>query len=198
VGKLKHLLDVSALKLYAPPPDQEDPTAPQTGITAWQFPEWFITQEPEPSDRGAMIRSRRLVHRSALTRGKFIDDDKKKRPVVPVRFVRACRCGHIGDIEWYSYAHGGPTTCRRPLWIDERGTSGDLSEVYVRCECGKADRSVGEAALMQTRALGNCDGARMAGAIYEGIVRRAQSSAYPHGQQRLLSAAAERDFPARP
>ena len=37
-----------ALKLYAPPPDQEDPTAPPTGITAWQFPEWFIIQDVEP------------------------------------------------------------------------------------------------------------------------------------------------------
>jgi hypothetical protein len=157
--KLKYLLDVPTLKLYTPPPDQEDPTLPQTGITVWQFPEWFITQEPEPGDR-AMVRSRRLVHRSALTRGKFIDEDKENRPVVPVRFVRACRCGHIGDIDWYTFAHGGPTACRRPLWIDERGTSGDLSEVYVRCECGKADRSIGEAALMQTRALGNCDGSR--------------------------------------
>jgi len=37
--KLKYLLDVPALKLYAPPPDQEDPATP-TGINAWQFPEW--------------------------------------------------------------------------------------------------------------------------------------------------------------
>ena len=45
-------------------------------------------------------------------------------------------------------------------WIEERGTSGDLSEVWIRCECGKAKRSVGEAAMMQTLALGNCDGSR--------------------------------------
>src|SRR3954463_1993278 len=43
VDKLQRLLDVPTLKLYAPPPDQEDPTAPPTGITGWQFPEWFIT-----------------------------------------------------------------------------------------------------------------------------------------------------------
>ena len=45
--KLMKLFDppLQALKLYSPPPDNEDPTAPQTGITAWQFPEWFITQD---------------------------------------------------------------------------------------------------------------------------------------------------------
>jgi hypothetical protein len=160
VEKLKRLLNVPSLKLLSPPPDQEDPTAPQTGITAWQFPEWFITQDViDESQQQGEARSRMLVHRKALTRGKFIDDDKKKRPVVPIRFVRACRCGHIGDIDWYQFVHGGPTECRRQLWIDERGTSGDLAEIWIRCEC-KVKRSMGEAALMQTGSLGNCDGSR--------------------------------------
>ena len=160
VEKLKRLLNVPVLKLLSPPPDQEDPTAPQTGITAWQFPEWFITQDVvDESQQSGDVRSRMLVHRKALTRGKFIDDDKKKRPVVPIRFVRACRCGHIGDIEWHQFVHGGPTECRRQLWIDERGTSGDLAEIWIRCEC-KAQRSMSEAALMQTGSLGNCDGSR--------------------------------------
>jgi hypothetical protein len=158
-AKVRALLDVPSLKLFAPPPDQEDPTAPQTGISAWQFPEWFITQDIAAADQASAVRSRLLVHRKALTRGKYIDLDKKRRPVVPVRFVRACRCGHIGDIDWRSFVHGGQTECMRQLWMDERGTSGDLSEVYVRCEC-KAQRSMIEAALLQNRALGHCDGSR--------------------------------------
>jgi hypothetical protein len=43
--------------------------------------------------------------------------------------------------------------------MDERGTSGDLAEVWIRCEC-KAERNLGEAALIATQALGNCDGSR--------------------------------------
>jgi len=46
------------------------------------------------------------------------------------------------------------------LWIEERGTSGDLSEVWIRCDCGKAERSVFQAADMKIRALGQCDGNR--------------------------------------
>lgn len=107
----------------------------------------------------AQVRSRRLVHRTALTRGKFIDQDRKRRSVVPVRFVRACRAGHIGDLDWYTYVHEGATPCRRQLWIDERGTSGDLAEVSVRCECGQ-QRSMTQAAIISNRALGHCDGAR--------------------------------------
>jgi hypothetical protein len=156
VEKLKRLLGLPALKLYSPPPDSEDPSASQTGITAWQFPEWFVTQTVAVGGRGT-TRSRLLVHRKALTKGKFIDSDKKKHPVVPIRFVRACRKGHIGDIDWYRFVHEKNPRCRRQLWIEERGTSGDIAEIYVRCECGEG-RPLVRATIPGT--LGKCDGAR--------------------------------------
>ena len=107
----------------------------------------------------ATMRTRRLLHRKALTKGKWIDDDRKKRSVVPVRFVRACRRGHIGDLDWRAFVHGGQGGCSRDLWIDERGTSGDISEVWVWCECGQ-ERPMSDAARIETKALGRCDGAR--------------------------------------
>ena len=54
-----------------------------------------------------MTRSRRLLPRMAQTKSMFIDEDRKARPVVPVRFVRACRRGHIGDIDWHGFVHAG-------------------------------------------------------------------------------------------
>lgn len=160
--KLARVLGVPSVKLRTPPPADNDPTAPTIGISVFQFPEWFITQDLE-QERKPGVRSRLLVHRKSLTRGRYIDRDKKKRPVVPVRFVRACRLGHIGDIDWYAFAHNGPSDCanqQRQLYVDERGTSGDLTEVWIRCECGKAERSMAQAALLQNRAFGLCDGAR--------------------------------------
>jgi hypothetical protein len=161
VDKLKQLFDppLQALKLFSPPPDNEDVTAPQTGITAWQFPDWFITQDVAHDLGHGAVRARRLVHRRVLTMGKFIDDRKQKQTVVPVRFVRACRNGHISDLDWYEFVHGGATECRRQLWIEERGTSGDLSEVWVRCECGKGEQSMSRAAE-SPESLGRCDGMR--------------------------------------
>ena len=161
--KLAQVLDVPTLRFLTPPTEQEDPNAPSTGIDCFQFPEWFITQDVESGDPQSSSRSRMLVHRKALTRGKFIDRNRKKRAVVPIRFVRACRCGHIGDIDWYTFVHSGPSDCaakHRQLWIDERGTSGDLAEVWIRCECGKAERNMAQAARPQDRALGHCDGNR--------------------------------------
>jgi hypothetical protein len=159
VDKLKRLLDLPALRLFSPPPDADDASAPKTGITAWQFPEWFITQDAEEGGRGGAARSRRLVSRRRLTKGKYIDDDKVKHSVVPIRFVRACPAGHIGDIDWYYFAHRGASPCRRQLWVDERGTSGDIMDISVRCDCG-AQRRLSDAALPERRALGQCDGAR--------------------------------------
>ncbi len=158
--KLSRLLDVPDLQLKTPPPDQEDPNGPPTGVTAWQFPEWFITQDLAPREGSTSPRSRMLVNRREVEPGnKFIDADKKKRPVVPIRFVRACRAGHIGDIDWYHFVHSGHTECRLRLWIDERGTSGDLSEVFIRCACGQ-ERNMAQAAIMKHQALGICDGSR--------------------------------------
>jgi hypothetical protein len=161
VEKLKRCFDppLERLQLFAPPPDDEAPTAPKTGITAWIFPEWFITQDVEDGDRARAIRSRLLAPRRALTRGKFIDRDRRRRTVVPVRFVRACRRGHIGDIDWHAFVHGGQPPHRLQLYIDERGTSGDLSEVWIRCECGQ-QRPMSDAAKMERQSLGHRDGSR--------------------------------------
>jgi hypothetical protein len=119
-----------------------------------------------PSGSTRRMSSRRAVHcahvlvpRKALSRGRYFDDDRRWRTVVPIRFVRACRKGHIGDIDWRAFVHNGPTPCRRGLRIDERGTSGDLGEIAVRCECG-ATRPISDAATPAKRALGYCDGNR--------------------------------------
>jgi hypothetical protein len=160
--KLALILGVPSIELRTPPPAEDDPTAPARGIYAFQFPEWFITQDLDTQE-GAQFRSRLLVHRKSLIHGKFRDRDHKAHSVVPIRFVRACRAGHIADIDWYAFAHNGPSECAkqgRQLFIDERGTSGDLTEIWVRCECGKAERSMAQAAILANKALGSCDGAR--------------------------------------
>lgn len=158
VEKLMQLLNRKTLTLREPPPDLDDPAQPLSKIICWQFPEWFIVQENEAKPE-SQTRSRRLVHRKALHKGRYVNDDHVKCSVVPIRFVRACRNGHIGDIDWRSFVHHADQNkeCLRPLWLDEMGTSGDLSELRVRCECG-AIRNLGE--MKQMQALGPCDGRR--------------------------------------
>jgi hypothetical protein len=65
----------------------------------------------------------------------------------------------VDDLDWWRFAHGAADTCRRQLWLDERGTSGDLADLVVRCECGKS-RSLYEATLLEINPLGTCRGSR--------------------------------------
>lgn len=151
--KLQTLTGVIAPRLFAPPPDSNDPRETAKGIGAWRFPEWLVVLEAGGSEERE--RSRRLVHRKRLDeKGRF-----DGRPVVATRFVRACPKGHVDDINWWLFAHRAEDSCRRQLWLDERGTSGDLADLVVRCECGKS-RSLYEASVIEGNALGTCFGAR--------------------------------------
>ena len=157
VEKLKPIVGIPNLTLRAPPPALDRDYGFCPNITAWRFPEWFIVQETQVTGQG--FRRRRLVHLNSLDGGKYRDPSGKKQSVVPVRFVRACKKGHIGDIDWRPFAHGTAPACPRDLWMEERGTTGDLDEIWVVCECGK-DRPMAQAARMELRALGSCNGNR--------------------------------------
>ncbi len=150
------VLGLPRVRLQAPPIDLAGGEGETTGVRCWQFPEWFVVQKNEGKDP---VRTRRLVHLQTVPTLKYVDMDRKKIPVVPVRFVRACLNGHIGDIDWYGYAHEYKGRCRRQLWLDERGTSGDLTEVWVRCDCG-ASRSIATATKYGEAPLGSCNGSR--------------------------------------
>ena len=157
VHKLRNLTGVPAPRLYAPPPTPKETWATRRGIGAWRFPEWFVVQEDA---RGQTVgeqrdRSRRLVHRKALDeKGRF-----ERMSVVPTRFVRACPRGHVDDLDWRGFVHGAENPCRRQLWLDERGTTGDLADLFVRCECGNS-RPLYEAAELDLNPLDTCQGAR--------------------------------------
>jgi hypothetical protein len=159
-AKLEALTSVSAPRLYAPPADSSTAWEAGPGVTAWRFPEWFVVQERETdadAGRGPQqpSRSRRLVHRKLLD-GRHFD----KLRVVPTRFVRACPKGHVSDLDWRGFVHHGATECKsRQLWLDERGTGGDLGDLWVRCECG-ASRQMSDATEIEAIPLGHCTGER--------------------------------------
>ncbi|MCC7178932.1 MAG: DUF1998 domain-containing protein [Acidobacteria bacterium] len=156
-AKVAKLLRVPSVEFFAPPADQDDPTAPITGITAWLFPEWFVAQV-EFQESGSPVRSRPLVHRGDLVKGRY-ELDRKKYKVVPIRFVQACTRGHVSDINWHVFVHGKDDPCRRNLWLDERGTSGELTDIVVRCECGKF-KELSAATKLDDVPLGFCNGPR--------------------------------------
>lgn len=161
VEKLKKHFDGKAMQLRTPPAEDavasSSTSAAPSGITVWQFPRWFVAQYEELRPDGS--RARPLVLQNDLVDGGFRNAARKKPwPVVPIRFVQACINGHIDDIDWRYFVHGKDDPCRRQMWIDERGTSGDFTEIYVRCDCKKA-RSLASA-KGEGSPLGPCRGRR--------------------------------------
>jgi hypothetical protein len=77
----------------------------------------------------------------------------------PVRFVVACRAGHIDEFPWVEWAHRNhpESICERPsLKLLSSGRSAALGDLYLQCKCG-ARNSLGEA--FQPKALNrSCSG----------------------------------------
>lgn len=164
-----------SVRLHAPPAasqDREDLN--RRWIKAFQFPEWFTCQNErcwedfgrEPRRDGG--RPRRLLHASDLDAGGHRCEGKgksKPKPVQPIRFVRACRFGHLDDLDWKKLVHAQEkcTKARSIYWIDEAGSSGDLADVRVSCDCGQSLRmSVAAERPSETNKypVGSCDGKR--------------------------------------
>jgi len=174
------------VELCLPPRDDERPGSVPVGIPVVSFPNWFVVEHVVPI---GTARSRPLVHRRRLESGFRFRIDGRLADATPVRFVQACLNGHLDDIEWYAFVHGGPSTCRRDLWLDEFGTSGDLTDQQVRCECG-AKRALAQAT--KSAVLGVCKGQRpwlptgercgaggAAGQMMRLLIRTASNAYYP-------------------
>jgi hypothetical protein len=135
------------IRLFAPPAGGDDLDArDRRWIKAFRFPEWFVCSNERchvdsgdpPRRDGA--KPRRLINAFELDSGGH-RCKKSKGPiskVQPVRFIRACRMGHVDDLDWFRLVHRKGEECRKlVLWIDEAGASGDLADVRVTCSgCG--------------------------------------------------------------
>lgn len=151
---------VTNLQLFAPPPFDDAPDAPKLGVEARIFPTWFVTQEPAAN--AGVYKRRRLVPLGRTTDHglSYQDpDDGKKKSLTPIRFVRACSKGHTNDVDWRVFVHRGDEGCERTLWIEERGTSGEVADTSIGCDCGK-ERQLYEALDLASQPLGWCDGSR--------------------------------------
>ncbi|PSB38498.1 DUF1998 domain-containing protein [Aphanothece minutissima] len=174
IAKLRGLLGVGTLLLKRPP--SEDDTFAQkfkssSGIRSPQFPLWFVAQPKDPfpphiDEAGRRYRTRPLIHKDRLVDEKYpwrVPGGKvQKLDVVPVRFVQCCANGHLSDIDWDRFAHGGARSrCQEDLWLDEAGAGNDFNEIYVRCpQCGKRQALASTKGESGASLLGACRGHR--------------------------------------
>jgi hypothetical protein len=146
------------VKLLTPPIAQDTRQDPDpAGISVRIFPTWFTC---EIDDGAQPSRRRRLVpwgDLEASGRAKYQRDDGKKVDVTPIRFVAACKNGHLQDIDWRRLVHRGEP-CSEPMWIEEEGTSADPANIRIGCHCGRPTVSLADA--FKPGFLGRCRGHR--------------------------------------
>ena len=134
-------------RLYLPPladdDDRRDPTAPAIGVPVAAFPRWLrcpLCDTLATIDSGIfkLVQDR---YRPDKTR--FVHDNCARArtmapTALPVRFLLACREGHLTDFRWVEYVHDNRPPCNPSrLTLREYGAAGDASDIIVKCvECG--------------------------------------------------------------
>jgi len=120
-----------------------DPTA-QVGVPVATFPRWVVCPychllAPLKSE---LFELKTNPYRPDQTAYVHTNCSAHKPPIVlPARFLLACPQGHLDDFPWLEFIHGGPTDCKGPLRLLERGVSGEAADISVRCEAPGCNKS---------------------------------------------------------
>jgi hypothetical protein len=156
VAAVQKRLGPQMSKLYLPPikldSTDRDPAAPAIGVPVAPFPRWMrcslcdtlstvesgvfkLTQDPWRPDKTA------YVHQGCLK-----SQGGKPPSAHSVRFLLACREGHLTDFPWLDFVHKGNVPCRpATLTIREFGASGDASDIVVKCHACSVERRMADA-----------------------------------------------------
>lgn len=133
-----------------PPAGERSEAQPWIGIRALEFPRWFVCT--------GCRRLARALDAFEEKRGRYHHECQKGQPTrvaVPVRFVAGCPAGHLMDFPWIAFAHPEGHECPRPeLYLDEL-SSGDISQIFVRCKTCNTQSPMSRAARLPFRCTGD-------------------------------------------
>lgn len=124
----------------APECDLRDASS-RVGVQALEFPRWFVCQgcrrlaraRDAFEDKGGRYR-----HQCAKN---------KSSHAVPVRFVAACKSGHLSDFPWIAFAHA-QGVCDRPELVLLEGSTGDVARILVKCKNCDVSRPLSQAGVL--------------------------------------------------
>ncbi|MFM8442175.1 MAG: DrmB family protein [Methylococcus sp.] len=143
-------------KLYLPPIRQDDmdrdPAAPAVGVPVVPFPRWLrcsICQTLATVESGVfkLIQDPyRPDHTEYVHAGCLKSQGRRPPSALSVRFLLACREGHLTDFPWVAFVHRGLVPCRpATLSLREFGASGDASDIIVKCHSCNTERRMADA-----------------------------------------------------
>jgi hypothetical protein len=119
----------------APPVGNDREPSKFAGVQVLEFPQWFVCQNQRcralMRKDGLDLKSQHYWHQC---------DRTTKGECVPVRFVSACRKGHIDEFHWITFVHTGRERCAAPSLTFEEGATGDFNDIRIVCACGASEK----------------------------------------------------------
>ena len=140
-------------QLMLPPAVLEDggdnPFGDQVGVPVAPFPRWVRCPRCDllsTLDSG-MFALKKVPFHPDRTRFVHSTCPRGSEPrVLPVRFLVACKNGHISDFAWLEFVHRRKPPCKPSiLRLREFGISGEAQDIVVKCDTCGLSRRVGEA-----------------------------------------------------
>ena len=152
IHRLKALdsnLDLAAENYFRLAPECElREASTRVGVQALEFPRWFVCHG---------------CRRLARARDAFEDkggryrhqcEKNKSSHAVPVRFVAACKSGHLSDFPWIAFAHD-KGACDRPELVLLEGSTGDVARIIVKCKNCDVSRPLSQAGVLPFACAGD-------------------------------------------
>src|SRR3989442_8379788 len=149
---VQSVLGPQVARLLAPPQAPEPVGGPPNpfderntvGVPVAAFPRWMLcprcrTLASLDSD---LFQLKADFYRADKTRYVHVNCSSvgAPPPVVPARFLVACKNGHLDDFPWIRFVHG-EVPCRARLKLRELGVTGEAADIQVLCDtCGKQRR----------------------------------------------------------
>lgn len=147
------LAEDAELELWEPPLNEEAVNRGEApAVPAVIFPRWVTVAQAGAN--GAEAAKQKLERYTANERG------RKKATKTPIRWVGACKNGHVQDIDWrwFVHANAADKNCQQDLWIEDKSSGSDPQYIEVSCECG-ARRSLKDL-YAGPGTMGQCSGRR--------------------------------------
>lgn len=149
VAALQRRVGAQMSKLYLPPVHVDDfggsTTASFAGVPVCAFPRWLRCPvcDTMATVESGVFQLQPDRYRPDRTRYVHVGCTKATNPTaLAVRFLLACREGHLTDFPWIDYVHAGIAPCKPSrLTFRQFGASGDASDIIVKCrECNRERR----------------------------------------------------------
>lgn len=157
IAALQKRLGAQMSRIYLPPIKLDsmdnDPAAPAVGAPVVPFPRWMrcsLCNTMATVDSGVfkLIQDRYHPDKSEYVHeGCQKSQGSGRAPsAISVRFLLACREGHVTDFPWIDFVHKGNVPCKPSiLTMREFGASGDASDIIIKCHTCGSDRRMADA-----------------------------------------------------